>query len=140
MIEYALLFDREGRPLAWYAGADSSSIPDSRTLWGVVWDLRDPLGGVAHTHPWSGSAAASHEDLTTFSAIERGLGRRLIWPVVTMTAVRYYVRDGVFLDNHDLGAQYVDCPPGFSLQPHWEGTLEELRRRSCRTSRRTTQS
>ncbi len=95
MIEAALVFDREGETIHWHepAGRTAGSLPDSRDLWEVLWEHRDRLGGVAHTHPWDGPASPSGTDLTTFAAVERGLGRRLVWPVVTYTDVAHLVFD-----------------------------------------------
>lgn len=87
MIEVALVFDREGRTLYWHLppGRTGVSIPDSRSLWEVLWTHRRHLGGVAHSHPWAGRPDASRTDLTTWSACERALGSRLVWPIVTLT-------------------------------------------------------
>jgi hypothetical protein len=65
-------------------------LPDSHELWEILWASREELGGVAHTHPWDGPAGPSHTDVTTFAAVEAGLGKRLIWPIVTFTQVDYY--------------------------------------------------
>ena len=85
MIETAMVFDRDGRVLRWHRPSDATgvSLPDSRSLWEVLWDARADVAGVAHTHPWGGVAHPSHEDLTTFWAIDRALGRALIWPVLS---------------------------------------------------------
>ena len=93
MIEVAMVFDREGRAIFWPSPKDSSggSIPDSRTLWDRLWENRHNLGGICHTHPWDGPASPSHTDVTTFAAIEAGLGKRLTWPIVTMTHVGFFV-------------------------------------------------
>ena len=94
-METALVFDRQGRTIYWHEpnGRTSGSIPDTRSLWDVLWENRNILGGVAHTHPWDGEANPSGTDITTFDAIERGLGRQLLWPVVTFTHVAYVVKD-----------------------------------------------
>lgn len=55
-----------------------------------MWENREILGGTAHLHPWLGEAIASPEDLTTFSACERGLGERRTWGIVTLDHVCYY--------------------------------------------------
>ena len=97
MIEVALVFDKEGKTIHWHLppGRSGVKIPDSRDLWSVLWENRHRLGGVAHTHPWNGGAWASHEDVTTFDAVERGLGQRLLWPIATFTEVKGFVHNVV---------------------------------------------
>jgi len=92
MEEAALVFDVTGALLWWHLpyGRTHTGLPDSRTLWMELWKHRDVLGGVAHTHPWSGFPLPSNADLSTFAAIERGLGKRLIWPIITFDDVKYY--------------------------------------------------
>lgn len=93
MFEVALIFDRHGRTIAWHEPKDgtSVSIPDSRPLWDLIWENRDRIGGIAHTHPFPGEAQPSVTDTTTFRAIEQGLGRNLLWPIVTMTDCKTFV-------------------------------------------------
>lgn len=92
MMEAGLVFDKHGGLIHWHLPPDRSAgaLPDSRTLWDILWDNREILGGVAHTHPWSGAAGPSGTDLTTFAAVEKGLGQKLVWPVVTFTEVGYF--------------------------------------------------
>ena len=92
MIEVALVFGKSGETLLWHLppGRSQVYIPDSQDLWAFLWDNRSIIGGVAHTHPWDGEASPSYTDVTTFSAIERGLGVRLVWPVITFTDEGYF--------------------------------------------------
>lgn len=60
-------------------------IPDSRDLWEILWDGRASLDGVAHTHPGSGFPLPSGTDVTTFEAVEKGLGKRLKWWILSST-------------------------------------------------------
>jgi len=109
MIETAFVFDQEGRVIKFHTpeGRTAGGIPDTRSLWDLLWDRRNilggsshnspwegPTGGVAHTHPWSGSTGPSRTDITTFSAVELGLGKRLLWPIVTFTHIVYCVWEG----------------------------------------------
>lgn len=91
-IETGLVFDFHGGRIYWHLPPDrsSGSLPDSSELWAVLWENREILGGVAHTHPWDGEPGPSPTDLTTFAAVEAGLGERLVWPIITFTAVRYF--------------------------------------------------
>jgi len=124
MMETALVFDKGGEAIYWHEPTDRSGahIADSRDLWDVLWENRDRLGGVAHTHPWNGEAWPSESDLTTFSAVERGLGRRFLWPVVTMSEVRCFVRD-------PITNAYVEALENFDVNV-WDRNMEELRNRS----------
>ena len=92
MIEVALVFDTAGKTLYRHLppGRSGGWIPDSRALWEVLWENRHRLGGVAHTHPWRGSASPSNTDITTFAAVEAALGKRLQWLIVTFSEVRTF--------------------------------------------------
>jgi len=83
MIEAGVVIDRNGNPLFWHLpeGRSAGSLPDSRTLWQVLWNAfkEDMLLGFAHSHPGSGVPGASYSDVTTFAAVEAALGRRLDW-------------------------------------------------------------
>lgn len=122
MMEVALVFDTEGRTIHWHVpqAPEVDAIPDSRALWDVLWENRHRLGGVAHSHPWKGYPAPSQKDVTTFSAVERGLGKRLLWPVVTMDKVGYWVFNPV----------HVGYSPCETQEPFVLQGLEELRQRS----------
>lgn len=91
-LETGLVFNKNGDVIYWHTPIDrtAAALPDSHSLWELLWEHRGELGGVAHTHPWHGTAAPSNTDVTTFAAIEDSLGRRLIWPVVTFSEVGYF--------------------------------------------------
>jgi hypothetical protein len=89
MIEAGVVITEAG-PVFWHlpAGCSSVVIPDTRKLWDVLWEHRDAeLLGFAHSHPGSGTPAPSHTDLTTFAAIESGLGRRLRWWITSFDRI-----------------------------------------------------
>ena len=92
MIEAAFVFDDRGRVILYHLppGRSSAYIPDSRDLWEVLKKNREILGGLAHSHPGSGPSSPSPEDVTTFSACELGLGKRLLWPIATDTHVTFW--------------------------------------------------
>ena len=92
MLEAALAFNTHGCELFWHLPENRSqgAIPDSQLLWQLLWEQREWLGGVAHTHPWNGESWPSSTDVTTFSAVEQGLGKRLVWPIVTFSEIRYF--------------------------------------------------
>ena len=85
MKEAGVVLNLDEWPVFWHAPQQRSggSLPDSRDLWDVLWEHRDDLAGFAHTHPGSGLPGPSHTDLTTFAAVEAGLGMRLLWWIVS---------------------------------------------------------
>lgn len=126
MIEVALVFNKMGEPIHWHVppGASGGAIPDSRNLWDVLWENRHNLGGVAHTHPWNGSPHPSITDVTTFDAVEKGLGQSLVWPIVTMTDVVFYNR---WHREFERLHYFEDKNQDVNV---WEANIEELRRLS----------
>lgn len=80
-IEAGVLVGTDGNAVYWHLprGRTFGSIPDSRDLWDVIWEGRDRVLGFAHSHPGRGRPSPSHEDVTTFEAVESALGRRLTW-------------------------------------------------------------
>jgi len=123
MIEAAFVFDKDGNIIHWHLppGRSAGYIPDSRDLWTVLWENRENLGGVAHTHPWHGRPGPSGTDVTTFSACEGALGALLIWPIVTFDQVQCFAFRGP--DPHD----YAVVPRFPFLR---DEDLDELRRLS----------
>jgi len=116
MIECAFVFDTDGKVIHWHLppGRTGGSIPDTRDLWEVMWDNRDRLGGVAHTHPWRGISGPSGTDVTTFAACEAALGKRLVWPIVTLDAVACFFWKGP--EKHRYEAVPDDESPFFSVE------------------------
>jgi hypothetical protein len=62
-------------------GGTAAAMPDSRARWKAIWERRDRLAEIAHSHP-IGPLAFSHEDQTTMDALELALGRRIRFSVV----------------------------------------------------------
>ena len=81
MMEAGLVIGLNNEILYEHVPADRSVsfLPDSRSLWDVLWEHRDNLLGFAHSHPGSGDPSPSGTDLSTFDAVERGLSQRLKW-------------------------------------------------------------
>jgi hypothetical protein len=81
MMEAGVLIDSSMVPIYWHqpAGRNMVALPDSRELWEVIWEHRKNLAGFAHTHPGKGVPGPSVQDITTFSAVELALGKRLDW-------------------------------------------------------------
>lgn len=98
------------------------SVEESPSLWHVLWRHRDSLAGFAHSHPGSGKPFPSVTDLTTFHAVERGLGRRLKWWIASSSnLVLIEWEDDPKID--EWGGSYWSE----SVQePHWTTRLREL--------------
>ena len=81
MREAGLVIGTDGTVLATHLPGDRSggSLPDSHDLWTILFENRDHVAAFAHSHPGSGTPGPSYTDVTTFAAIESGLGKRLDW-------------------------------------------------------------
>jgi proteasome lid subunit RPN8/RPN11 len=110
-MEAGVVVDKDGQPIFWHEpeGRSVAYLPDSRTLWQVIWDNRENIMGVAHSHPGGGRPGPSWEDVTTFSAIELALGKRLEWWIITtdqVVVVRWFGPDkydyGIFDADGEL--------------------------------------
>ena len=71
----------QDRILRVYLGS-ATSIPDSQERWGVIWNHRDEITEIVHSHPGE-FLDFSHEDLTTMEAVEAGTGKTFTWSIVT---------------------------------------------------------
>lgn len=128
MIEVALVFDQEGKPLFWLGpnGCSAGATEDSHVLWQRIWDNRENLGGVAHTHPWVGHPSPSVTDITTWHAIERALGKRLVWPIVTMDQMTCFKR----FERKDSDTYYQAVAWEHRYSTTWLNNVLEMRRLS----------
>jgi len=89
MMEVAVVIAKNGEPIHWHlpAGRTAVRIPDTRSLWDVLWSNRDIVQGVAHSHPGAGLPGPSYEDVTTFAPIEGSLGQRLDWWITSQDSL-----------------------------------------------------
>ncbi len=96
MMESAVIISLSGEPLYWHLpeGRTAGSIPDSRKLWDFVWENRNNILGIAHTHPGSGTPFPSWEDVTTFEGFELGLGTKLMWWIFTKDQGALFIKSG----------------------------------------------
>jgi hypothetical protein len=60
----------------------ATSIPDERERWEAIWEHRNEITEIVHSHPGE-FLDFSHEDLTTMEAVEAGTGKSFTWSVVT---------------------------------------------------------
>lgn len=110
----------DGQPVHWHSpeGRSGGSLPDSRTLWDVLWIHRKAESlGFAHSHPGSGIPGPSMTDITTFAAIELGLGRRMTWWITSSDRVVELHWKGP--GKHEYEARMID-------DPEWVRTLRKL--------------
>lgn len=123
-IETGVLINKQGEPIHWHLppGRNSGYLPDSRDLWDIIWENRDNLLGFAHSHPGAGETGPSWEDITTFSAVERGLGRRLVWWITSedRLAVLHWKGPG----QHDYSLGQID--PHLEARYPWVVELRQL--------------
>lgn len=84
-METAVVVNSSGQAIYWHLpeGRSVAYLPDSRNLWDIIWENREDLSGIAHSHPGGGTPGPSHEDVTTFAAIEAALGKRLTWWIMS---------------------------------------------------------
>lgn len=118
MIEAGVLVVN-GQPAYWHSpeGRTGGSLPDSRGLWDLLWALRKAESlGFAHSHPGAGVPGPSHTDVTTFAAVEAGLGRRITWWITSSDEViqLYWKGPG----KHDYVSWVID-------EPDWARQLRE---------------
>lgn len=132
MIEVAMVFTKEGKMIYLQPGSSAGSVADSCRLWDEIWENRKIVGGVAHTHPWTGTTHPSYEDVTTFRAIEAGLGELLLWPIITFTHVNYFSwHDQGELDLYGNAVSEADyfrvMDVDFRDESHWHRLINTLR-------------
>lgn len=84
--EVCFLIDHDGAVLWADASRSPVALPDSRARWEAIWQLREELAEIAHSHP-VGPAAFSAEDESTMQAIDSALGRGLRYSVVAPRAM-----------------------------------------------------
>jgi proteasome lid subunit RPN8/RPN11 len=118
MREARVVINMAGQAFYWGQpdGRTSVSLPDDHDFWMVLWDNRHQLSGVAHSHP-GGMATPSYVDLTTFAAIEAGLGRRLDW---------WILAGDILIHSHWIGPgrlSYESLP--VEQRPTWVSGLRE---------------
>jgi proteasome lid subunit RPN8/RPN11 len=119
MLEVGVLIGLDGSPIFWHEPPERTavSLPDSRKLWDVIWENRKTISGFAHSHPGSGIPCPSEEDITTFAAIEAGLGTRLNWWITSS--------DRMIVCRWDSVCNYINYK--IEQEPIW---ASELRKRS----------
>ncbi|OPZ35124.1 MAG: hypothetical protein BWY99_02336 [Synergistetes bacterium ADurb.BinA166] len=86
-VEAGVLVGLNERPIFWHLPprAATDRLPDDGKLWSSIWENRENVLGFARSHLGGGVPSPSLEDLTTFRAIEQGLGRKMRWWIVSLT-------------------------------------------------------
>lgn len=120
MIEAAVVLDLNNEPLYWHlpSGRTSVSIPDSDDLWSYIWKNRFRVSGIAHSHPGSGVPSPSHTDITTFDAMERGLGRKCVWWITSKDDLIWIVNRNTPLEYDTVSYKEIQLK-----EPHWAKEL-----------------
>lgn len=109
--EAGVVVGHDGKPIYWHLPVERTvaSLPDSRKLWDIFWDNRKNIAGFAHSHPGRGLPAPSWTDITTFVAIETGLGCRLVWWITSEDAAISLVWSGPNPNDYAISAM-LDVP------------------------------
>lgn len=81
MREVCFLIGRGNAILYADASTSPAALPDSRTRWEAIWEHRDELEAIVHSHP-VGPSAFSQEDESTMAAIDAALGKAMHYCVV----------------------------------------------------------
>lgn len=84
--EVFFLIGKGGAVLFSDASQSPSQLPDSRKRWQMIWEHRDELEELSHSHP-NGPLAFSREDETTMQALETALGKTLRFSVLAPTGM-----------------------------------------------------
>jgi hypothetical protein len=101
----------EHEQLLWSDVGSVAALPDSPARWQAIWQLRDQLVEIAHSHPL-GPLAFSAEDETTMAALTAALGRALRFSVVAPSG---------------MVARVDGCDVRVADEPKW---ADDLRRQS----------
>ena len=104
--EVFFLVDVDGVVLHRDTSDSPVAIPDARSRWEIIWESRDRIGEIAHSHP-IGPLAFSDEDETTFAALTSALGRPLVFSVVAPT--------GMIRRQGDRDER-VECEPSWAAE------------------------
>ena len=80
--EVCFLIDRNGEILWSDASSSPLALPDSRERWEAIWQHRNELVELAHSHPL-GPEQFSAEDTSTMRALDDALGKQLLFSLVT---------------------------------------------------------
>ena len=88
----------------------ATKIPDSRERWEIIWQYRNEISEIAHSHPGN-FLDFSQEDITTMEAIEAGTGKQFAWSIIT--------KDG-FLSRQGAKTHHRDD------SPWWLGLMRTL--------------
>jgi hypothetical protein len=81
MREVFMLIGRRGALLWSDASSDPTKLEDSQARWQAIWQHREELEELSHSHPM-GPLAFSEEDRTTMAALEAALGKTLKFSIV----------------------------------------------------------
>lgn len=120
--EIAVVIGLDNIPIYWHTeNTTAGSISDSSFLWNVIWENRNNIKGVAHSHPGSGYSFPSFTDLSTFSALDLGLGRKLTYWITSSDRVLEITKDLVVTEPYI----YLCKSLVVEEEPYWVAELRE---------------
>lgn len=80
--EVCFLIGKAGAILWADASDNPAALPDSRSRWEAIWDMRGEIEVIAHSHP-AGPSSFSAEDESTMEALDQALGKVMRYIVVS---------------------------------------------------------
>ena len=132
MQEAGVLLGPNNSVIKWHIPEDRSggAIPDKRnsfeSLWYTVLKNIDKVTGFAHTHPGRGTPGPSYEDIGTFIAHEKALGKHLNWFILSEDSQVICLFDNEIGEPHS-GIITVEFSTSNAVNMTW---MNELRRLS----------
>jgi hypothetical protein len=118
--EVCFLIGHHGEVLWADASGSPVALPDSRDRWEAIWQLREELAEIAHSHP-VGPARFSAEDESTMEAIDSALGRTMRYSVVAPRATIVRAGGKTFrIDPEPWWASLLRFNSGMTRDPRQE--------------------
>lgn len=120
-IESAVVLNDIEEVLLWHLPENRGAghIADSRSLWDIIWTNRGVLGSIVHSHPGGGTPMPSATDVSTFSAVELALGKRIKWGIMSKDQLAWFTWEGPKkFDYAFTGLESLDKIDGWRKELH----------------------
>lgn len=112
----------EGDVVLWAdRSMDPVALPDSRARWEAIWEARDHLRSIVHSHP-GGPLAFSSTDRSTMDAIDAGLAEPQHYAVVTPGGMlRSFAGETTVVHDEPWWVDLLRAASGMRADPTTEG-------------------